>query len=246
MAMKDPPRDDLYARPREQLVDFVFDETVARVFSDMIRRSVPGYDAIVPLLGLFAECFAQPHSRCYDLGCSLGAATLAMRRRIRVPDCEIVAVDSSEAMVRGCRANVDADPSPVPVQVQCADVRAVDMQRASVVTLNFTLQFLPPQQRLTLLQRIHGACLPGGALVLAEKIRFDDKQEQDFNQRMHVAFKQANGYSELEISQKRTALEKVLIPDTLEVHHRRLREAGFGVVHTWFQCFNFAAVVAIK
>lgn len=246
MAMKDPPRDDLYARPREQLVDFAFDEKVVRVFPDMIRRSVPGYDTIVPLLGLFAETFAQPHSRCYDLGCSLGAATLAMRRRIRVPECEIVAIDSSEAMVRGCRENVDADPSPVPVQVQCADLRTVDMQRASVVILNFTLQFLPAQERLTVLQRIHEACLPGGAVLLAEKIRFDDPGEQDFSERMHVAFKQANGYSELEISQKRSALEKVLVPDTLELHHRRLHEAGFNVVHTWFQCFNFAAVVAIK
>ena len=125
-------------------------------------------------------------------------------------------------------------------------VRDLELARASVVVLNFTLQFLPPDERPGLLRRIHDACLPGAALVLAEKIRFEDREQQAFAERMHVAFKQANGYSELEISQKRSALEKVLIPDSLEVHHQRLREAGFGAVHTWFQCFNFAAVVAIK
>lgn len=239
------PRDKLYARRQSQLVDFAFDERVAGVFPDMIRRSVPGYDTVVPLLGLFAETYAQPHSHCYDLGCSLGAATLAMRQRIRVPDCTIVAVDNAEAMARGCRANLDADPTPVPVEVLCADIRDVELERASVVVLNFTLQFLPPEERLGLLQRIRAACLPGAALVLAEKVRFADARTQQFAETMHVAFKQANGYSELEISQKRAALEKVLIPDTLEVHHSRLREAGFTTTHTWFQCFNFAALVAL-
>lgn len=241
-----PPRDELYARAREQLVDFAFDERVVGVFPDMIRRSVPGYDTVVPLFGLFAQTHAQAHSRCYDLGCSLGAATLAMRHRIDVPDCEIIAVDNAEAMVRRCRANIEADDAPVPVSVICADIRELTVERASVVALNFTLQFVPPGQRPALLRTIHDGCLPGAAVVLAEKIRYDDPAEQRFNERMHVAFKQANGYSELEISQKRAALEKVLLPDTLVIHHRRLREAGFSEVHTWFQCLNFAAVVAIK
>lgn len=244
--MRDRSRDDIYAGAHEQLVDFVFDERVARVFPDMIRRSVPGYEALVPLLGLFAETFAQPDSRCYDLGCSLGAATLAMRRRIAVPGCEIIAVDNSQAMVAGCRANLDADASSVPVTVTCADVRTLEMARASVVALNFTLQFLPPPERLPLLQRIHQACLPGAALLLAEKVCFEQPEQQAFAERMHLAFKQANGYSQLEISQKRSALENVLIPDSLESHHGRLREAGFTAAHTWFQCLNFAAVVAIK
>lgn len=245
MNSKPPSKDQLYARP-QQLVDFAFDERVVRVFPDMIRRSVPGYDSIVPLLGLFAEQYAQPNSRCYDLGCSLGAATLAMRRRMRAPKCEIVAVDNSEAMVEACRANLEADDSAVPVSVQCADVRELRLERASVVVLNFTLQFLPPTQRLALLQRVYGACLPGAAVVLAEKIRFAHAGAQAFAERMHVAFKQANGYSELEISQKRSALERVLIPDSLDAHHQRLHAAGFETVHTWFQCFNFAAVVAIR
>ncbi len=244
--MSEQRRDDIYAHAHRHLVDFVFDARVARVFPDMIRRSVPGYDALLPLLGLFAETFAQPHSHCYDLGCSLGAATVALAKHIRVPGCRVIAVDDAQAMVDGCRENIAAQALTVPVDVHCADIRAFAIERASVVVLNFTLQFLPPAERLALLRRIHQACLPGAVLVLAEKIRFEDPERQAFAERMHLQFKQANGYSQLEISQKRSALENVLIPDSLETHHARLQEAGFTAVHTWFQSFNFAAVAALK
>jgi tRNA (cmo5U34)-methyltransferase len=63
---------------------------------------------------------------------------------------------------------------------------------------------------------------------------------------LHHAFKRANGYSELEVSQKRTALENVLVPETLDTHRARLREAGFGAVDAWFQCFNFASLLAFR
>ena len=244
--MSEQRRDDIYARQHGHLVDFVFDARVARVFPDMIRRSVPGYDTLLPLLGLFAGTYAQPHSHCYDLGCSLGAATLAMARRITVLDCKVIAVDNAAAMIDGCRENIAACALPVPVEVHCADVRDIVLERASLVALNFTLQFLPPGQRLPLLRRIRQACLPGAALVVAEKIRFEEADRQTFAEDMHLRFKQANGYSQLEISQKRSALENVLRPDSLETHRARLYEAGFSAVHTWFQCFNFAALVALR
>ena len=242
--MTRPPRDSIYAGARDMIVDFAFDDAVAQVFPDMIRRSVPGYDTVVALLGLIAERYAQSDSRCYDLGCSLGAATLSMARRIAATDCRIVAVDSAWPMVARSRANLAA--SPVPVDLVCADLRDVRVQRASVVVLNFTLQFLPPDERLNLLTRIGAGMLPGGALVVSEKVAFEDEAEQAMQESLQLAFKRANGYSALEISQKRAALERVLIPDSLEQHHARLRQAGFGAVYTWFRCFNFAALVALK
>jgi tRNA (cmo5U34)-methyltransferase len=115
-----------------------------------------------------------------------------------------------------------------------------------VVVLNFTLQFLASEERLALLQRIHAGMLPGGVLVLSEKIRFAEETGQQFQERMHLAFKRANGYSEMEISQKRQALERVLIPDTLAEHRERLLQAGFDRVEPWFQAFNFASLAAFK
>jgi len=239
-------KDTLYATPREPLADFAFDADVAAVFPDMIRRSVPGYGTLSGLLGLIAGEYAQADSRLYDLGCSLGAAALAMRRRITQTGCRIVAIDTSAAMVERCRENIEADNAPTPVDVLCADIRDTAIERASVVSMNFTLQFIEQQQRLPLLRRIHSGLLHGGVLVLAEKLRFPDVAEQALQERLHLAFKRANGYSELEISQKRTALENVLLPDTADEHRSRLREAGFSQVHLWFQSFNFAAFIAVR
>lgn len=241
-----PPRDTLFATPQPMLVDFCFDERVASVFPDMIRRSVPGYGDIIALLGLFAEQYAQPNSRLYDLGCSLGAATLSLRRRIQVPGCRLIAVDNAAAMVERCREHIASDLSPTPVEVIEADIRDVVIEQASVVVLNFTLQFLPPEERLGLLTAIHNGLLPGGVLILSEKLCFPDPQSQAFEEQMHLAFKRANGYSEMEISQKRAALENVLVPDTLEQHRARLTQAGFAKVEPWFQAFNFASLVAFK
>lgn len=235
--------DRIYARTRARIVDFAFDETVAAVFPDMIRRSVPGYGDVVALTGLIAERFAQPDTRCYDLGCSLGAVTLAMRRRVRAPGVQLVAVDNAEAMVNRCRHNVDAEQGP-PVEVVCADIRDVHVEKASVVVLNFTLQFVPPADRLALLAGIRSGMVPGGVLVLSEKIVFSEPQQQQFNETLHLDFKRANGYSTLEISQKRTAIENVLVPDTLEAHRERLAAAGFARSEPWYRCFNFASLVA--
>lgn len=245
--MKDTnPRDTLYTYPQTDIVDFEFNEAVARVFPDMIRRSVPGYGTLISLIGLLAQHHAQPHSHCYDLGCSLGAATLAMTRHIRQPGCRIIAVDNAVAMTQRCRDNVDAEGSAVPIDVICADIRDIDIHNASLVVINFTLQFIAPDDRRALLNKIHDGLLPGGALVVSEKIAFGDDSRQQLFSELHHAFKKANGYSELEIAQKRTALENVLIPDTLEHHHQRLRTAGFQHTHTWFQCVNFASLLAIK
>lgn len=239
-------RDRIYSSPHDMIIDFRFDEAVASVFPDMIRRSVPGYDTLVPLLGLFAAQHAKSGTHVYDLGCSLGAATLAMRRYINVPDCKIIAVDNAEAMIEQCRSYISENDRDVPVTLKCADIRDIEITQASLVVINFTLQFIEPSQRQALIERIYQGLVPGGCLVIADKIIFNDPAQQQYEENLHLAYKRANGYSELEISQKRTALEKVLVPDTMETHLARVREAGFSRAYPWFQCFNFAAICAIK
>lgn len=241
-----PGKDDIFSRPRPHLVDFAFDEQVAQVFPDMIRRSVPGYDAVIAMLGVFAHHFVQPHSRIYDLGCSQGAATLALRRHIRVPDVKIVAIDNAPAMIERCRQNVAADLSPAEVEVRCQDILQTPIENASLVALNFTLQFVPPEQRDGLVAKIFHGLNAGGVLLLSEKICFDTEAQQTLFTELHHDFKRLNGYSDLEISQKRQSIENVLIPETPTLHEQRLRQQGFSRVHCWFQCFNFISLVAIK
>lgn len=241
-------KDSIYANPVDTVDRFKFDEAVAAVFPDMIRRSVPGYNAIISAIGLLAGKFAQADSRCYDLGCSLGAAALAMRQYITVPDCRIVAVDSSEAMLAGLKKILADRPEAdaVPIQLVCSDIREVAVEQASVVVLNFTLQFLPVADRVGFLEKIYRGLLPGGILILSEKLKFDDDRQQQLQTEMHHAFKKAQGYSDLEISQKRTALENVLIPETFNCHRQRLLQAGFSSAEVWFQYFNFASIIALK
>jgi tRNA (cmo5U34)-methyltransferase len=239
-------RDTLYANPLGQLERFSFDEAVVRVFPDMIRRSVPGYSTIIAMTGLLAGRYAQPDSYCYDLGCSLGASTLAMRQQLEDKACRIIAVDNSQAMLDRCASVIGSDVHSTPVELVDGDIRDIAINNASVVVLNFTLQFIPPAERQTMLKKIAEGMLPGGILILSEKILFDDPHLQELNTELHHEFKRANGYSDLEISQKRSALENYLQAESLNTHRQRLQGAGFSSVDVWFQCFNFASLVAIR
>jgi tRNA (cmo5U34)-methyltransferase len=244
-------RDNIYATPQLDIAGFRFDRAVASVFPDMIKRSVPGYETIIAMTGTLAERYVQPNSRCYDLGCSLGASTIAMRRHIKHKNCNIVAVDNSEEMLNQCQTILhkdDTNPAVeiTPVDLVCGNIQDIPISNASLVVLNFTLQFIPVEQRTELLLTIADGLLPGGILVLSEKVAFEDPQHQELMIELHHNFKRANGYSDLEISQKRSALEDVLIPETLETHRKRLRDSGFSSVDVWFQCFNFASLIALK
>lgn len=239
-------KDSIYASPLADIEAFKFDEKVASVFPDMIKRSVPGYQAIIAAIGLLAGRFARPNSVCYDLGCSLGAATFSMLQHIHAPNCRIIAVDNSPAMISRFHERLQKEAPNANIEIRCADIRDISIENASVVVLNFTLQFIPLENRPAFLRKIQEGLLPGGLLILSEKLRVDDVRQQDLQTDMHHAFKRAQGYSELEISQKRSALENVLIPETFKTHQGRLLDAGFSSAEVWFQYFNFASILALK
>jgi tRNA (cmo5U34)-methyltransferase len=242
--------DDIYASALDEIIDFKFDERVVSVFPDMIQRSVPGYGTLISNIGILAGRYAQANTHCYDLGCSLGAVSLSMRQRIKRTGCDIIAVDNSPEMIERAQALLATDMatsnSVVPVDLTCADIEETLIDNASVVVMNFTLQFITIEARLSLIERIYAGLQPGGVLILSEKLAFDKPRQSDFLIETHHDFKRANGYSDLEISQKRSALENVLVPETLTNHEKRLSDAGFEFNSVWFQCFNFASMIAIK
>ncbi len=239
-------KDTIFSAPIEKLGDFTFDESVAEVFPDMIQRSVPGYSNIITAIGMLAQRFVMPNSNVYDLGCSRGAGILSIRRNVQTNDIKIIGVDNSQPMVERCQAHLNAYHSDVPVDILCDDIRHIKIEKASMVVLNFTLQFLPRNDRLQLLQKIYQGLNPNGILVLSEKFTFDNEVINELLIDLHHTFKRANGYSELEVSQKRTALENVMLTDSIDTHKKRLQKAGFRQVELWFQCFNFGSMIAIK
>lgn len=240
-------RDTIFSKPLPSVSDFCFDQNVVEVFPDMINRSVPGYSSILQTLPQLAARFVQPHSTVYDLGCSLGGATLALRKGCEnTAQVNIIAVDNSEAMIERARVHLQGFKSTVPVDLRCEDIRDTAIEQASMVVLNFTLQFVPREQRQDIISRIYTGLKPGAALMVAEKVVAEDDRINDVVVDLHHDFKRANGYSELEISQKRAAIENVMKIDKLSDHFARFQAAGFSHYGCWFQCFNFAAMLAIK
>lgn len=244
--MQEDPKDDLFADPAAPSGPFRFDESVARVFPDMVRRSVPCYEQLVELTGLLGGRIVRPGTRCYDLGCSLGAAILAVLGRLADPaSVELIAVDRAPAMTQALALWLRGVPDGGRVRPVCADLGSVKVENASLVILNLTLQFVPPAARLGLLTDIRRGLVPGGALILTEKVRGHDAEEAALLDAVHADFKRANGYSELEISRKRAALERVLIPDDLDTHHERLARAGFRRSLCWLRCLGFVSLLAV-
>lgn len=242
-----PGKDRIYAEEKAAVERFRFDEQVVGVFPDMIRRSVPGYNTILDMIGVLARRHAKPNTAIYDLGCSLGAATLAMATSIP-PElgCHFFAVDNSSAMIEQAQQNLSATLARHHVEWHCADIRETHFESTSVAVLNFTLQFVPKEDRDAFIQRLAAAMEPNGILILSEKIAFSDTQEDSLQQEWHHDFKRLNGYSDLEISQKRAAIENVLVPEPIVQHEQRLLNAGFSKVHLWFRCFNFVSLVAVR
>lgn len=238
-------KDKIFSEPRQDLVDFVFDESVAKVFSDMIRRSVPGYETIVSLIGSIAEKYSQPDTNIYDLGCSLGASTLSMHSRIPHSNVRYIAVDNSAAMLGKCKSNIEGVVPTGQFEIRNRNVEDVEINNASVVVMNFTLQFIEPKLRDQVVNQIYSGMQSGGVFILSEKL-LQQTQDEEIHDLLHDRFKLSNGYSELEISQKRTALENVMELETRNEHEKRLTDAGFSVVSQWFQSFNFASFIAIK
>ena len=236
-------KDRVFSKPLSDVKAFEFNETVTEVFHDMISRSVPGYALLLRMIGLYADIFVEPKSHVFDLGCSLGEASLVIAEQVGEMDCDIIAVDSSSAMIAKCQ---QLELLSKPVEWRCEDIRETEIFNASMVVLNLTLQFLTPGERLPLLQKIFQGLNPGGILVLSEKVVFDDETESERMVQLYQGFKKTMGYSDLEISQKRNALEKVLIPDSDQQHLARLQEIGFDEVYLCFRSFNFISWLAIK
>ncbi|ABA87344.1 tRNA (5-oxyacetic acid-U34)-carboxyltransferase/methyltransferase [Syntrophotalea carbinolica DSM 2380] len=240
-------KDSLFSRPQKPVPPFEFNASVVEVFDDMLNRSVPCYRELIHRQAQLAAHFYQPKTRIYDLGCSTGNLDLAICSAMDAArPFELVGVDNSEPMLKVCRERMRETPPEANISFACSDIRNLEMSNASVIILNLTLQFIPPADRQNILNRIFQALVPGGILLLTEKTVHAHAGLSELQQDFYYRFKAENGYSQMEISQKREALENVLIPETMESHRKRLDQAGFKAVDTWLKWFNFASFIALK
>ena len=239
-------KDKIFSDPKSNIEDFVFDETVSKVFDDMVDRSVPGYRTLIANLGPIAANFIRENTNCYDLGCSHGAAAISLYRHLPHKNVTIHAVDNAQAMIEQCEQLIKEAEADDVIHTHISNIQDITVVNASIVILNLTLQFIPIDQRSIVLENIFNGLVKGGVCVLTEKIIMPDAYSESLFEELHANFKSANDYSDLEISQKRKSLENVLIRETLDIHTIRLRSVGFTTIIPWFQCFNFVSLLAIK
>ena len=238
-------KDTVFSAPLKRVDEFQFNAQVADVFENMIQRSVPGYALLLEMSGMLTGRYAQSGTNCYDLGCSLGASTLKIRQNLP-GNCLVIGVDNSAAMVEKCRNNIHRDHSQAAVEIRLEDLQDTMIENASLVVMNFTLQFIADEKRSAVVKQIASGINSGGILIISEKIKFEDAAKQELMTALHLEFKKHHGYSDLEIAQKRASLENVLVPNTIAGHIDRLKAAGFSTVELIVRCLNFVSFLAIK
>jgi tRNA (cmo5U34)-methyltransferase len=238
--------DAIYRDERPLVGDFSFDRSVALVFDDMVERSVPLYREIQRMIVEMAKDFAVPGSAVYDLGCAT-ATTLVNLHRTLDPSIRFVGIDNSDDMLAEARTKLDEHGVDRPVTLACRDLNdGVVIEDASLVLMVLTLQFIRPLRRDRLIEDVFAGMRKDGCLILVEKVL---GEESIFNRLFidyYYEMKRRHGYSELEISQKREALENVLIPYKLLENRELLLRTGFRSVDVFFKWYNFSGLLAVK
>ena len=223
---------------------FSFDAQVADVFDDMISRSIPLYDDVQRIIPRLAELIDHNPVRVVDLGCSTGTSLIQLARSLPDRNLDLRGVDNSQPMLDKCREKLAANQLSDRISLACGDIQSFEFERASMVLMNYTLQFIHLDQRPQLLRRIHDGIQPGGLLLISEKVCHQQSVIDDALTELYFEFKRRNGYSQLEIARKRDALENVLIPCSVNENLDLLQEAGFRRVELLLKWFNFATFVA--
>jgi len=238
-------KDEIYKEPLKNPEKFEFSQKVAGVFDDMIRRSVPYYEANQVMTAQMAAEFYTQNTTIYDLGCSTGTTFQYLDRAFQNRPFSYTGIDNSPAMIE--KANLVTKFSKThDAKFVLGNIESFDYAGAGVAIANYTFQFIPPENRLRLVKNIFSALCPGGILLLCEKVTEDEPVFSKIFAQLHHDMKKAHGYSDLEIIQKRDALENVLVPNTTDQNRVLLKEAGFQAVAIYHKWYNFASYIALK
>ncbi len=238
--------DKIYSKKLDKIRPFEFNETVVNVFDDMLNRSVPLYRETIKRQVQLSERFYQPGSMIFDFGCSNGNFGLRLLEIMGKKDFSMTAVDNSREMLKTYKERLSNRPNEENIELVYDKIQNVIVKNASVVIVNLTLQFIPVAERANLIKTIYDGLLPSGILLITEKTVHENDSLTKLQQEFYYKYKKENGYSNLEISQKRDALENVLIPETIESHNKRFNDAGFDKIDIWQKWFNFTSFLCQK
>ena len=239
-------KDKVFKEKKDLVDDFNFSKEIVEVFDDMLNRSVPFYQETQRMIREIASDFAVEGTNIYDLGCSTATTFLAIDKFIPAK-INFIGIDYSPDMLEKAQQKLKANKVSRKCQFICMDLNAsLPIVNASVVVMNLTLQFIRPLYRERVIKSIADGINKGGCFILIEKVLSRDSTLNRLFIKYYYNFKKKQGYSEMEIAQKREALENVLIPYRPEENRSLLLESGFRECDTFFKWYNFSGMLAIK
>ena len=242
-------RDQVFRATAARATDFEFNAEVARVFDDMLIRSIPMYLEQQCMIRDIARKFWISGTDVYDLGCSTATTLLSLARATKAPS-RFIGYDSSVPMLDHARRKIRKSRLEKRIEVRYADLNGppddIVLENASVVTMCWTLQFIRPLNRDRLIRRINDGLVENGVLVVTEKVLTNNSHMNRFFIDFYYDYKKRNRYSSGEIQRKREALENVLIPYRIDENLDLFRRNGFEIVEIFFQWYNFAGFLCMK
>jgi tRNA (cmo5U34)-methyltransferase len=240
-------RDELF-RTKEDVRDFVFDQSVAGVFDDMLNRSVPFYRETQRMAVELGTQFLESGGTVYDVGCSTGNTLVGFLKAVPADQpVRFVGLEPSPSMRQRVTEKLAALGGDERVTVLPDPIESFErLEDARVILMLYTLQFVRPLFRGRVLRMCQESLTPGGCLILAEKILADNSALSRLYIDLYHDYKRRAGYSGDEVVRKREALENVLVPYRDSENLAMLAEAGFSVVDHVFRWYNFTVYLALK
>lgn len=223
-----------------------FDEAVTACFDDMLERSIPLYPNMRDSVHQLAMKFARKNTWILDLGCSRGQQLHRLCHELGANN-SYCGVEISEPMADAAKHVLKAWIEAGLCEIRSEDLRSTmpDLP-SSVILAVLTLQFIPIEHRQKVTRAAYETLLPGGAMIVVEKVLGSANEIDEVMVDRYYALKHQNGYSEEDITRKRLSLEGVLVPLTADWNEDMLRKSGFRQIDCFWRWMNFAGWIALK
>jgi tRNA (cmo5U34)-methyltransferase len=242
-----------------------FDDEVARVFDNMLQRSIPDYETMREMVTELGAQFIEYYSNVLDIGTSRGdqiARFLSKGyedqvERILEDDvpgiegAEYIGIEISDPMIEAASRRFDGVNNVAIIKHDIREGLPINKwldpgDRLSLVTAVLTMIFVPVEARYRVLSDIHRHLETDGALIMVEKVIGEGPAMDELLVGQYQAFKARQGYTDEDIERKRLSLEGVLVPLQLSSHVANLKAVGFTHVDTFWRCLNFVGIIAVK
>jgi tRNA (cmo5U34)-methyltransferase len=239
-------KDQIFSEGDFSSGSFKFTSDVASVFDDMASRCIPFYREVIQLTAEVAQDYVPNGGHIYDLGCSTGTTLLYLAKCLNGKNISMTGYDPAEAMLKKANEKSHVYTYSHEINFLNGVCESASIKQANMVIMNYTLQFIELEERAKAISRIYENLEQGGVFLISEKLREKDPKVEKLNTRAYESFKAGNGYSFLEIANKRQALENILVPQSTDENIAMLKNAGFSTVDVLFKWLNFATFIAIK